>query len=96
MNETASAGRSSRARKKAVYDEDAAFGEELVQQLEEVVEREEPLIDKLLARRKGKNEGECEYLVKWRERSYLHVEWLSAEEIAMDADGEKRIRRFDK
>lgn len=56
-------------------------------------------IDKMLGVRKGKagkkgEEGEEEYLVKYRGRSYLHVEWVDKATIESIPGGKARLKHF--
>ena len=50
-----------------------------------------PIIDKILAKRKSDpNPDQWQYLVKWKNRSYLHCEWLSGSDMMRDTDSDKR------
>mmetsp|Transcript_27904 Transcript_27904/g.44730 ORF Transcript_27904/g.44730 Transcript_27904/m.44730 type:complete len:1362 (-) Transcript_27904:126-4211(-) len=68
----------------------------------EPVQREESLIEIILGRRVSTEEGADEktgydryqYLVKWREKSYLHCEWVSADLIQQDVNGVSKLKRF--
>ena len=57
-----------------------------------------PVIDKILSRRTSPSKSSGpEYLVKWRGSSYLHVEWLSKEELLETVSGARvRLARFDR
>eukprot|EP01080_Neovahlkampfia_damariscottae_P008691 gene8691-638_t len=75
-------------------------------------EDEEDEIEKILAWREEvlsseeENEGEkkekseketvVEYLIKYKDKSYLHVEWLTADEICSQPDGKSKLNRFEK
>ena len=65
----------------------------------------ENTIEKILCRRvKGEKDLEAptsdtqefEYLVKWKDLSYLHVTWLTAKEILAKKSGKQRIASFEK
>ncbi len=54
---------------------------------------EEPGVSKILSYRKTKS-GKEEFLVKFHNLSYLHVEWISYEEMASQKMGASRIKKF--
>ncbi|KAM3144240.1 hypothetical protein pb186bvf_003702 [Paramecium bursaria] len=53
-----------------------------------------PTIDQLLYRRV--EQEKVEYLVKYRDRSYLHTEWMSEAEILSERNGKQKLNRFNK
>lgn len=58
-----------------------------------------PELDQILWKREkeGAPEGTYEYLVKYKDYSYLHLEWISEEEIISDSKGGKsKLNRFNK
>lgn len=57
-----------------------------------------PDIDTILFRREKEVEGErkMEYLVKYKEYSYLHVEWLEEQDIVSTKSGKNKLNRFIK
>lgn len=58
-----------------------------------------PELDQILWKREKEDapEGTMEYLVKYKDYSYLHLEWISEEEIASDSKGGKnKLKRFNK
>jgi hypothetical protein len=81
------------ARKKDNYDEEV-MDEDLRKELDTVHAKEEALIEHLLGKRRAP-EGGVQYLVKWRERSYLHVEWLSEDMVEADYGGARRIKIYE-
>lgn len=45
-----------------------------------------PEIDQILFRREKKdNPGQMEYLVKYKDWSYLHVDWLDEKDVIVDS-----------
>lgn len=50
-------------------------------------------VDRILWRRQN-SEGEYEYLVKYHNRSYLHLEWLSEENIATIDGAKTKLAKF--
>mmetsp|Transcript_4717 Transcript_4717/g.8359 ORF Transcript_4717/g.8359 Transcript_4717/m.8359 type:complete len:1668 (+) Transcript_4717:195-5198(+) len=124
-----------RVARQGSYAEDEHLDPELVRELSAVAPaREEPLIERLVARRpvgggvggdsaaqedsvavvassgaagaaSGAEEGgeeeegeaaevEYEYLVKWRGKSYLHVEWVEEDVVMSDVGGSSKLKRF--
>lgn len=57
-----------------------------------------PDIDVILWRREKEADGnkKFEYLVKYKEYSYLHVEWLDEQEIVNSKSGKNKLNRFTK
>ena len=57
-----------------------------------------PDIDTILFRREKEGDGErkMEYLVKYKEYSYLHVEWLEEQDIVSTKSGKNKLNRFIK
>jgi len=54
--------------------------------------RKERLEEEDTARRK--EQDKFEFLVKWRNKSYLHVSWIKPEEIDADVNGAQRLKRY--
>lgn len=52
-----------------------------------------PTIDKLLNHRVNDKEIE-EYLIKWKDKSYWHVDWITREELEDMVGGKARIRHY--
>ena len=86
--------RSSRDKsKKGNYaDDEVMYG---IESEEEVglAEKQQPLIENILGSKKSEEKG-LVYLVKWREKSYLHCEWVSQAMIEEDVNGATRFKRF--
>lgn len=57
-----------------------------------------PDIDVILWRREKEVDGErkFEYLIKYKEYSYLHVEWLEEQDIINSKSGKNKLNRFTK
>ena len=85
-----------RPRKSAIVEEETTEDEEkhLYEQQEEA-SSEGPSIDKILSKRVTK-EGSEEYLVKWTGKSYLHVEWITRDELVeCTRNAATRLTRFN-
>lgn len=78
-------------------DEDEESSESEADPLEEP---EEKVVEKLIkARNSPVGEGgktKREYLVKWKGRSYLHLDWVEASFIEADKFGKAKVQRFEK
>ena len=57
-----------------------------------------PDIDTILFRREKEVDGmkKFEYLIKYKEYSYLHVEWLDEQDIVNSKSGKNKLNRFTK
>lgn len=58
-----------------------------------------PAIDQILWRRRNRSssDGEFEYLVKLKDYSYLHCEWIGEEEVvSLGKFGKGKLNRFNK
>lgn len=57
-----------------------------------------PDIDTILWRREKEGEmpPKFEYLIKYKEYSYLHVEWLDEQDIVSTKSGKNKLNRFTK
>lgn len=61
----------------------------------ELAEKEKSRIEAILAHRlKEEGSEDVEYLVKLRDLSYLHVEWVEKGEIEDDVNGAARLKKF--
>ena len=56
-----------------------------------------PDIDKILwSRHKLDSLEEVEYLIKFKDQSYLHVDWVSKEVILNTKTGKNKLNRFER
>ena len=71
-------------------EEDSAFEDNV-----ELAEKEKSRVEAILAHRlKEEGSDEVEYLVKLRDMSYLHVEWIAKDEVVNDVNGATRLKKF--
>ena len=78
---------------------------ELARECEQIVEKNDvyvglfaPDIEKILWKRgkEGGEEGEMEFLIKFKNISYLHAEWLTEEAILNTKTGKNKLNRFNR
>ena len=62
---------------------------------EEEEEEESRTIEKILAHQE-KEDGKKEYIVKWKDLSYLHISWVDEAEFAKDRFGKTKLLRYHK
>ncbi|CAD8164733.1 unnamed protein product [Paramecium pentaurelia] len=55
-----------------------------------------PEIDQILWRKIDQNTAQIQFLVKYKNRSYLHTEWLNEDRILDEKNGKQKINRFNK
>ncbi|CAD8088106.1 unnamed protein product [Paramecium sonneborni] len=55
-----------------------------------------PEIDQILWRKIDQDTAQIQYLIKFKNRSYLHTEWLDEERILEEKNGKQKINRFNK
>ncbi|CAD8066277.1 unnamed protein product [Paramecium sonneborni] len=55
-----------------------------------------PEIDQILWRKTDQHTGTLQYLVKYKDRSYFHTEWLDELRILNEKNGKQKINRFNK
>lgn len=55
----------------------------------------QPRVEKILAHRYKEN-GDIEYMVKWKDQSYLHVAWVGPEEFERERYSKRKVVRYHK
>jgi SNF2 family DNA or RNA helicase len=59
-------------------------------------ENQDFIVEKILAMKYNSEEEQIKYLIKFKERSYIHCEWATAKEVSQYTSGAAKLKNFDK
>lgn len=75
-------------------NEEEEFDEEIVQEDVDVPETDGKEIEKIIAHKFSKDSEAVQYLIKWKNRSYLHVSWEPESTLEVDNIAKRKLQRY--